>query len=190
MGQLTDEQKQLVEENYNLVHYVIHKYFPNYIPGTYEYEDLSNQGFLALCLAAIRYDPSVSKFSTYACSIIFGNLLRYVDTKSGWAFHIRKESCYEHVSYRSLNDIICDGDSTTHTRELSEIIPDIRSEYETFETNIDILNAFKKANSEHGEKIFELKLQGLTQYEIAEILGISQSQVNRTIHKAKDIYTR
>lgn len=190
MEKLTYEQKQLVEDNYNLVHFIIHKYFPNYIPGTYEYEDLSNQGFLALCLAAMRYNPSVSKFSTYAYSVIFGNLLKYVNTKSGWAFHVRKEGHYEHILYGSLNAIVCEGDSTAFDHELSEVIPDIRSEYETFECNIDILNAFKKANSEYGEKIFELKMQGLTQDEISDILGISQPQISRTIRKARDICTR
>jgi RNA polymerase sporulation-specific sigma factor len=53
---------ELVEQNMNLVYFIINKDYP-----TYRYdEDIVQSGMLGLCKAADKYDASRGKFSTYA----------------------------------------------------------------------------------------------------------------------------
>lgn len=189
MEKMTDEQRQIVMDNYNLPHYVMRKKFPSYYPGSYEYEDLSQEGYLGLCLAAMRYDSDRSMFSTYAFNYIWGYILRYLNTKSGWAFHIRPDQkTYKHISYSSLNECTCDVDSR-EPKELYEIIPDRKANvYDELEAWIDAVPAFKKANQKYGEQLLYLLVEGLTQKEIENVIGISQTQISRIMTKAKDIY--
>lgn len=190
MEKMTAAQQQMVLDNYNLVHYVMHKKFPSYYPGSYEYEDLSQEGYLGLCLAAMRYDSDCSAFSTYAFNCIWGYISRYINTKSGWAFHIRPDhqTTYKHISYGSLNEYTCDVNSK-EPKELYEIIPDRKADaYNELETWIDAVPAFKKASKKYGEQLLYLLTEGLTQREIENVMGISQAQISRIMTKAKDIY--
>lgn len=59
-------KQQLIEDNMNLVYFVISKYYPNNIGD----EDLVQCGMVGLCTAAERFDESKSKFSTYATNRI------------------------------------------------------------------------------------------------------------------------
>ena len=79
MEKMTAAQQQMVLDNYNLVHYVMHKKFPSYYPGSYEYEDLSQEGYLGLCLAAMRYDDEKASFTTYAFNYIWGKIICYIN---------------------------------------------------------------------------------------------------------------
>ena len=196
MEKMTAAQQQMVLDNYNLVHYVMHKKFSSYYPGSYEYEDLSQEGYLGLCLAAMRYDDEKASFTTYAFNYIWGKIICYINTKSGWAFHYRtllddgRMSDYMHISYGSLNEFTCESNSSDKRCELFEIIPDRNCDcdYDRFEIYIDLLPAFKKASSRYGEKIFELSLEGYAQRELSSIIGISRPQLSRILNKAKDIY--
>ena len=190
MKKLTDEQKKLVNDNLNLVHFVIHKLCPFCDPGTYEYEDISAQGYLDLCKAAKTYDNNKNvKFVTYAYTCIKFGILNYFNRKTGWSFHIRKNSNFEHIPYFSLNKIVCEGDKNNRYHELCEIVPDKDNVFDFTESYICILEAFKKAHKKYGEKIFELCMQGYNQIEISNIIGITQTTVSRIIAKANKIYS-
>ena len=188
MNKMTNEQKRLVLDNYNLVHFVMHKKFPAYYPGSYEYEDFSQQGYLGLCLAAMQYNADLSSFSTYAFNYIWGYIARYRNQKSEWAFHIRRDGKWEHIAYGSLNMITCEGDSFGESYKLMNVIPDRNCQYDVFETWVDLVPAFRKAHRMHGETILKLALAGYRQKEIASILGISKCHVSRCCTKARDIY--
>lgn len=72
---LDDNKRKLVEDNINLVHFIIRKYFKN---ATKQYDDYFQTGCLGLCKAALNFDDSRDiKFSTYAASIIIGTIKRY-----------------------------------------------------------------------------------------------------------------
>lgn len=58
-----EERNKLVEDNLELVHYVLHKYI-RYTP-LFEYDDLYQEGCIGLINAADKYNGS-TKFSTYA----------------------------------------------------------------------------------------------------------------------------
>lgn len=77
MNKMTDEQKQVVCDNLNLVDYCIQKrlHIPLYDNS---YEDYQQEGRYGLCLAAMRYDASTGHaFSTYAMTYIEGYVRRY-----------------------------------------------------------------------------------------------------------------
>lgn len=82
METLSAEREHLVTDNFNLVHYTLHKYF-HINPGHHEYEDLFQEGCIGLIKAAIRFDESRGfQFSTYASHMISGQIRRYKRDKS------------------------------------------------------------------------------------------------------------
>ena len=142
----------------------------------------------------MQYDYEKASFTTYAFNYIWGKIIHYINTKSGWAFHYRtllddgRMSNYMHIPYGSLNEFTCESNSSNKKCELFEIIPDRNCDYDRLEIYIDLLPALKKASSRYGKKIFELLLEGHTQCELSSIIGISRSYLSRILNKAKDIY--
>ncbi len=65
--QLTEEQKQMVEDNIKLVYFVINKHWQG------QPQDIKNELFQEGCIALInavkRYDSDVGKFSTFAVKV-------------------------------------------------------------------------------------------------------------------------
>ena len=66
---------ELIEDNRGLVWHVIHGYFRHLLPKWEE--DLYSEGCLMLCLAARTYDPTIARWSTFACKSIWGGLLNF-----------------------------------------------------------------------------------------------------------------
>lgn len=189
MERLTEEQRELVLNNQKLVYYVMKTYFPNHFPNTDDYNDLAQQGFFALCLAAVRYDDSKSKFSSYAVRYIWGMIHRHLNARSSWSFHYRKGTKYEHIPLMELDRTIIKKD---HGEEIPfvDAIPDNTDEYGYVESCADLLAIFQKASPKHGALIFSLLMDGNTQSNIASIIGLSTSRVSRIVQKAKTIYDR
>ncbi len=63
--------KQLIEDNINLVYSAIHKYFPKCIHD----EDIVQCGMLGLCKACNTWDESKSTLSTYAYQCIRNEII-------------------------------------------------------------------------------------------------------------------
>ena len=62
---LTEEQRNLVENNIGLVHYVLRNFNPEN-----KNSDCVSVGYLYLCKAAYKYNPELGKFATFAFSYI------------------------------------------------------------------------------------------------------------------------
>lgn len=75
---MTEEQQKLVEENLKLVPYTFNTYFKSRQDIA---EDLIQEGNYGLCLASMRYNPDVGKFSTYAVKTIYGTMLKFLNRK-------------------------------------------------------------------------------------------------------------
>ena len=72
---LTPEQQNLTEQNLSLVDKVIARYIhTNETVCGLGYEDLCQEGCLALCRAAATYDGVSAQFSTYATALIRNHL--------------------------------------------------------------------------------------------------------------------
>lgn len=189
MEKLTDAQRKLVEDNINLVHWVMHNYFKSYYPGSYDYEDLSQQGMLMLCRAARSFDESKGcKFSTYASQFIWGGINHYKNGPFSSCIHHREgygPTIPEIAS--SLNDVISDDNG--HSVEILYTLASISHlQYDKSDSYISAKEAFAKASKRHGKRLFELLLLENTQAQCAEVLGVRQAQVSRIIKKANDIY--
>lgn len=189
MEKLTDTQYKLVEDNINLVHWVMHNCFKSYYPGSYDYEDLSQQGMLMLCRAAKSFDESKGlKFSTYASHFIWGGIKFYKNGPFSSCIHHRvKNGPTIPEIASSLNDVISDDNG--HTIEILYTLSSIsHQQYDESDSYISAKEAFAKASKKYGERLFELLLLENTQHECAAALGISQPQVCRIVKKANDIY--
>lgn len=71
-----NDKQQFIEENMNLVYFLIQKYYPTFIHD----EDIIQCGMMGLCEAAERFDKNKAKFSYYAKNRILGAIkdeLRY-----------------------------------------------------------------------------------------------------------------
>lgn len=76
---LPEERKPLVEDNIQLVHYILHNYIK---PMSMDYKDCFQEGYYGLVKAAIGFDESLGyKFSTYAVPQIIGYVKRYLRDK-------------------------------------------------------------------------------------------------------------
>lgn len=177
---------KIIIDNIKLVPFVINKHFNR----CFEYvdkEELISEGYVGLCKAARSYNSNCSEFSTYACSIIRGTILNYINRRGiPFAFSFRKGSKYEHVYYSSFDDNII-NDNEDEIRVI-DIIASMDDDFNLSITKQDALLSFVKSNSKYGYDIFDLLCKGFSQSEIANSIGIAQSTVSRIIEKAKNIY--
>ena len=98
------DYKDLVEQNMNLVHYVIQKHL--HIPQTDpEYPDLAQEGMLALTVAARRYDADKGcHFATFAVPYISGYVRRYRKERVNSGIRIPRSMYEQYVEFvRLLN---------------------------------------------------------------------------------------
>ena len=156
---MTKEQEHLVTDNHNLIYFFLNKW-----GKTIEYYDICAIG---LCKAAITYDSSKSvKFATYA-GVCIENEIK---------IELRKQKKYSVYSldrtFSTLDgtgEITFGENLTTGLSAYDEILP-----YQLDE----LLNTQEY-------KLIALILEGYTQVEIGNIIGISQAQVSRMFSKIK-----
>lgn len=74
---MDSKQQKLVEDNMDLVYFIIHKRYPTFATN----EDIKQAGMMGLCEAANRYDESKGLFSTYARKYIIGEVHKEVVRK-------------------------------------------------------------------------------------------------------------
>lgn len=77
MKKLTEEQKKLVEENMNLVYFVIHKYYKFNFPFV-EKEELFQEGMYALCKCIPYYNENKGKISTFVVKCVKKHISYYL----------------------------------------------------------------------------------------------------------------
>lgn len=75
---LTVDQQQLVETYMRLVHWTVRRYITvNEQVCGLSYDDLFQEGAIALCYAAATYHSDTAQFITYATTVIRNHLLDY-----------------------------------------------------------------------------------------------------------------
>lgn len=73
---LTDGHREIVQQNLRLVHWTIKEYIAvNESICGLGYDDLYQEGSLALCYAAATYQSDGAQFKTYAVTVIRNHLL-------------------------------------------------------------------------------------------------------------------
>jgi RNA polymerase sporulation-specific sigma factor len=141
-------------------------------------DDLVSEGTIGLLKAVKTYNADRSKFSTYASMCIRNQMLML----------IRREK--KHKNVLSL-EAPAGRDAEGHELRLMDIIPDegqgeaqIFAEIEARET----LEAVLAVADGRDKRIVELRIDGKTQAEIADKLGIGGSYVSRLLKELKTRY--
>lgn len=164
----------LVTDNIKLVPYLFHKLKRTALTEQYR-EDIISEGYIGLVKAAITYDPSRSKFSTYASRCIINAMRMYIRRVNK---HFYSET--------SLETPIGQDEQGGELR-LADVLEDERDCFSERETELDILS-FLASCKERDRYIIQLRVIGKRMSEIGSILGMSQSYVSRCLSKMRRAY--
>lgn len=164
---LNEKQKNLVEENYNL----IYKYAKDHKLDIEEFSGLLSIG---LCKAALNYDSDKTKFSTFAYRCMGNEVSNYL-RKINAAKHLRHDTVYSMEAFDENYD-----------SPISETLLMVSSE------NIEREYIFKAKFQKEYDKlkdqvknIVALKYRGYTNNEVAEIMNMKASAVSMALKKFK-----
>lgn len=165
------EQDELFEQNIQLIHYIVSRYWYGYLND----EDFMQECYLKCWRSLDKFDQSKSKLSAYWTTIIANTAGMYK----------RKSTAKRRIPV----DIILSLDYTydrlgENTKDLSDylvqdnqyILVDLNDLYSRI-SNMDIT-------------IIELLMAGYKQYEISEITQLTQPNVSRHIKKIRHLAKR
>lgn len=102
---LSDEDRQLIELNMNLVNQVLYDLKISNSYGVYSRDDLRQIGYIGLCKAAHWFRPGKAKFSTYAYTSIRNEIY---DALSYASVRIRRQDQYAVVEQLVATDTFSD----------------------------------------------------------------------------------
>lgn len=156
-----NEQEQLFHQWTEFAWFLLWKHFPQLALD----EDIKQEASLGLWKACMTYDRDKSQFSTYAAPCIL-NQVRQV---------LRKRS-YEPDTVSLSTPVEVEDDSLALEAMLEDPVPSIDESY------ID-LKDFLRGLNERDKKLIQLRLQGKTQKQIAQEMGLAQSYCSRLITK-------
>ena len=164
-------------ENQNLVYHLLCKYFPN-VYYSDNRDDMVQEAFIYLLKNIKSYDASKGNVGTYLSKGIMLGAYGYLASQ-------RKYSKAECISINTpIND---DGDTLEYVLSSSDDI------YDNVCDRLDTIgkfNAFFNNLFPRDKTLLELKARNKTQREIADALGISQTQVNKDINTLYKRYQR
>ena len=176
---LTREQQHLVEQNISLIHWTIWKYIDvkEEICGL-AYDDLYQEGALALCYAAATYLPGGAQFKTYAITVIHNHLLD----------HCRRIAAQlKNVPTCSLDTPPCE-DRPPPVRE-AEVAQDDSEQWVSAIYVAQLLEHGKRHYSgvaKLGVESLELKIKGYSGADIARLYHTKPNHVGAWIARAAE----
>lgn len=160
---MTDREQKIID-NMGLVHYVIHKHFPQYMAN----QDIIQNGYVGLIKAVDSFDESTGNtFSTYASRCIFNEI----------AMDLRRRNKY--AKDISLHAVLAEGD----TRDDPLTIEDILS-YEDDYTPLYI-QEFVQCLDEREITVLRYLMAGKNQTYISNRLGMTRSNVCLIVKKMR-----
>ena len=172
---MTDEAKQLVEDNMNLAYTIANKYYTS-MTYLFDYDDIVSICFEALIAAANTFDTTRQvKFSTYAYNVIRNNLF------SIYNWQKKKK---ENIIMISLDESQTDDEET-----LLSVLPD------DIDLELDIVNnetvtqlySYIEELPEELATIVKLHLKDMSFDTIAKIVSKSSAYVYTQYQKALNI---
>lgn len=170
MGLMTDEQKKLAEENHNL----IYSFLREHKLSIEEYYGLASIG---LCRACMDYDSSKSKFSTYAYSCMYTQVMHQIRSESA----VKRGRGNQTVSYQETFKHDGRGDDV----EMLEVIPSRDNTENEAVARIVIGNAVSSL-SERDRKVIGLISAGYGQTETGSMVGLSQASVSKIVKEFRE----
>lgn len=158
---LTKQQQTLVLDNLKLVYKVLFEL------NLLDNEDMVQEGFLNLCLAAQTYNPEKAKFSTHA----------YWNIKYGVLSSIQKDNIFNSSSRKSEDCLITDNDALLLGAEGEDIL-------DIAEIHLRLEKVLNELSPQY-IKMLKMIYEGFTQSEIAKATNQSQSQVSIILSKMR-----
>ena len=168
---MTQEQRDLVEENHNLIYWILRKL-------DLSIEDYYDVAAIGLCKAAIRYDASMTKFSTYAYACMKLELLAQLKRENTDKMKIEKFTC-------SYNECLDDDYN-------EEILSVFRSPLNTDgnATGIVHVTNFYNTLTDKQKFVFQMKCLGYTNREIGAILFCTPANVTGVLRTVRRKYLK
>ena len=146
------EREALFYKNVGLAYFIVWKHYPTFAKD----EDLKQEALLGLWQACLTYNKSKAQFSTYASSCILNKLRMWFRERN------------KHPETVSLSTPIVVGEEgLTLEDTIEDPVPSIDEDL------IDLKN-FLGSLRDRDQEIIKLKMQGLTQKQIAQELGMSR----------------
>lgn len=103
---MTDREQKIIG-NMNLVHYIVHKHFPQYTVN----QDIIQNGYVGLIKAIDSFDESTGNtFSTYAARCIFNEILMDLQRQNKYAKDI------------SLHTVLANSDRRDDSLTIEDIL--------------------------------------------------------------------
>lgn len=172
---LTNNQKELVEKNLSVVHWVIlqniHTHESIYGLG---YDDLYQEGCIWLCHAAVTYKEKYALFSTYAKTVVRNGLFSYCRQLHA------KEQHSSHLSLSEYEEYIPDAFVMPAATDTAE------RQISLLET-LDLLETSKRSYqgvARLGIEALELQVKGLSISDIAKLYDVPPSHVGAWISRS------
>ena len=169
---LTPEQRKLAEKHHNLIFYFMKR-------KRLDQEEFYDILAIALCKAVRSYGPSEYTFATY-CYRCFENALR---------MHIRDNKRRVQSAPFSAFEIHDDSGDIDNVIEETVSCEKAIQTFDELETYM-AMEGFVSRIPEQLRQVLKLHLKEYTQQQIAEILGISQPQVSRTLARIRMLYKK
>ena len=168
---MTQEQNKLVEDNLNLVYWVMNKYYPTII-GSPDREDFYQIGCLGLIHAALHYEDYSDRiqFSTYAVKAIHSK--------------IRNEFVRRYRQKCSLmQEVPIESQIESDDRTLMDMIPDDR--YRPDHGWYDDLKSFANTLTDLQRKTFYGMLDGKTTVQMAKEEGCTTQCIIQRVDRIR-----
>ena len=153
-----EERNELIEDNLNLVYFMVDKHFATYV----DREELIGIGYEGIIKAADNFDTRKNiKFCTFACRCIYNEIIKYLDSLN---YHCRKANTVAYSLDNKIED--CIGEDLTF-KEVFYINEDYSRVFaEVILNRADSLVA-------NGRLILEKRIAGYTFKEIGKMLNIT-----------------
>lgn len=156
---MTDREQKIIG-NMNLVHYIVHKHFPQYTAN----QDIIQNGYVGLIKAVDSFDESTGNtFSTYAARCIFNEILMDLRRQNKYAKDI------------SLHAVLANSDRRNDSLTIENILA-----YEDDYTPMYI-QEFVRCLDEREIAILRYLMDGKTQAYASNQLGMTRSNVCRIV---------
>ncbi len=175
---------KLFDDNINLVYHISKKFYNKLDNSNFSIDDIHQIGFIALFKACKLYDEDKNiKFSTYACRAIYNDIVCEL-TRNNGLLRIPRDmfTAGERATLVSLDYKVEGKDGS-----ISELYEIIEGTYDSFD-DVEFKIIFNEVVGRCNEKmlpIIRYTMDGYTQDEIANMIGVTQSSVSKYIRSFK-----
>lgn len=171
MKKLNDEQRKLIEDNYKLIRFLYRRSYTRVC----SWEVFQGLGHEAMCKAALGYDPSKGKFTTYFAWKVKSEVGHYLTLIN---YDVRKANDGAMSLYTPVEDCKKKEITILDTLQARDNIADTVTEEIYWEEKINKL-------PDRTKKMIQLTYEGYGREEVAKKLNVSRSLVSMRIIEFK-----